>query len=51
MYEQGNILEAVKNIEKIVNDKNLRKKLIENGINTAKKRDWKNIEKEILELY
>ena len=51
MYEQGNILEAVKNIEKIINDKNLRKKLIENGINTAKKRDWKNIEKEILELY
>jgi len=50
-YEQGNIEEAIKCIERIVNDKELRDKLIKNGLITAKERDWKNIEKEIVELY
>ena len=50
-YEQGNIEEAVKCIERIVNDKRLRDKLIKKGLETVRKRDWKNIEKEIIELY
>ena len=50
-YEQGNIEEAVKCIERIGNEKELRDKLIKNGLITAKERDWKNIEKEIVELY
>lgn len=50
-YKQGDIDEAVSKIEKLVDDKNLRDKLIENGLETAKKREWKNIEKDILNLY
>ena len=41
----------MKCIERIGNDKELRDKLIKNGLITAKERDWKNIEKEIVELY
>ena len=51
MYEQGNILEAVKNIEKIVNDEDLRKRLVKNGLETVNNRDWENLEKKILNLY
>ena len=50
-YEQGNIEEAVKCVERITNDKELRDKLIKNGLTTAKERDWKNIEEKIIELY
>ena len=50
-YEQGNIENAIKCIERIVNDKQLREKIIVNGLKTAKERDWKNIEKEIINLY
>ena len=50
-YEQGNIDEGVSMIEKLVNDKKLRDKLIKNGYETAKLREWKNIEKDILKLY
>ena len=50
-YEQGNIEEAVKCVERITNDKELRDKLIKNGLITAKGRDWKNIEEKIIELY
>ena len=50
-YEHGNIDEAVKKINEMVNDKNLREKLVKNGLKTAKERDWNNIEKEIIKLY
>ena len=50
-YEQGNIDDGVKKIEKIAHDEKLRKTLIENGYKTAKERKWENIEKNILELY
>ena len=50
-YEQGNIDEAVEKIEKITNDAELRKKLTENSKKVVATRDWKKIEKEILELY
>ncbi|MBQ3293273.1 glycosyltransferase [Candidatus Saccharibacteria bacterium] len=50
-YEQGNIDEAVKKIERIVEDVELRKKLIENAKKTVQDRDFEKLEKEILELY
>ena len=51
LYEQGNIEDAVNKIELIRNDKKLRDKLIKGGIETAKSREWKKIEKEIISLY
>ena len=50
-YKQGNIDDAVNKIEELSNDKKLQEKLIKNGLETAKSREWKNIEKEILKLY
>lgn len=50
-YEPGNIDSAVKQIERLRNDKKLRDKLIKGGLATAKKRDWKTIEKEVVSLY
>ncbi|MDD6224292.1 MAG: glycosyltransferase [bacterium] len=50
-YERGNIQEAVDKIERIVKDKELRQKLIKNGKETVKNRNWKSIEKEIIEVY
>ena len=50
-YEQGNIDEAVEKIEKIASDTELRKKLVENSRKIVTERDWKKLEKEILELY
>ena len=40
LYSQGNIDEAVKKIELIVNDEKLRKKIIRGGLETAKNREW-----------
>lgn len=51
LYEQGNIEDAVNKIELIRKDKKLRDKLIKGGIETAKSREWKKIEKEIISLY
>lgn len=51
LYEQGNIDEAVKRIERIVNDDKLRAKLMQNGRKIAEERDWKKVEKKVLELY
>ncbi len=50
-YERGNIDDAIQKIELLVNDKKLRERLIKNGIETVNGREWKKIEKEILELY
>lgn len=50
-YKQGNIEQAVNQIERLVNDKNLREKLIENGLKTAKEREWTSIEKNVVDLY
>ncbi|WP_195980083.1 glycosyltransferase [Clostridium butyricum] len=51
LYTQGNIDMAVNLIQKVCNDRNLRNLLIENGLETVRKRSWKNIEKDILNLY
>ncbi len=50
-YELGNIDDAVSKIEQVRTDENLRQKLIKNGVETAKKRQWEKIEKEIVALY
>lgn len=51
MYEQGNIESGINAVEKIAGDEKLRDILYKNGIKTAEERDWKIIEKDILELY
>ena len=50
-YKQGNIDEAVKKIEKIVDDEKLRRILDKNAIRTVSERDWKKLEKRIVSLY
>ena len=50
-YELGNIEDAKEKIERLCEDKNLRDKLIKNGLETAESRKWSNIEKEVLKLY
>ena len=50
-YEQGDINDALRKIEILSTDNKLREKLIKNGLETAKKRDWKVIEEEIIKLY
>ena len=50
-YEQGNIDDALEKINKICNDKKLQSKIVDNGLKTAKEREWSKIEKEILNLY
>lgn len=51
LYEQGNIDDAVEKIESIRKNKELREKLIIGGLKTAKSREWKKIEKDIIKLY
>lgn len=50
-YEQGNIDDAIKKIECLRNDSSLREKLVSNGLKTAKSRNWKQIEKDIVKVY
>lgn len=50
-YEQGNIEQAVEKIERLSNDNELREKLIKNGLETAKNREWSKIEKDVVNLY
>lgn len=50
-YEQGNIEDAIRKIELLVNNKELRDKIIKEGFKTAKERDWSKIESEILKAY
>ena len=50
-YETGNIDKAVKQIERLRTDKKLREKLVKGGIETAKSREWSNIENKIIDLY
>lgn len=50
-YPPGNIDDAVSKINQLVDDEKLREKLIENGLVTAKEREWDFIEKDIIDLY
>ena len=51
LFEHGNFDEALQKIELLAKDSKLRNKLIAGGVETSKARDWKKIEKEILDLY
>ncbi len=50
-YTPGDIDDAVAKIERLATDKKLREKLIKNGLETAKGREWSKIEKDIVSLY
>jgi len=50
-YKLGNINEAVNAINRLINDKELQNKLYENGLETARHRDWKYFRSQILSLY
>ena len=50
-YKQGDIDEAIYYIEKLISDEKLQQILYENGLKTAKKRDWKNYKNQIIKLY
>lgn len=50
-YELGNIDSAVNCIEHLVSNEDLQQHLYENGLATAKERDWENFKEKILSLY
>ena len=50
-YKLGDINEALENIKLLISDKQLQEKLFKNGLETAKKRDWKNLRNQIIHLY
>lgn len=50
-YEQGNIENAIKQIERLCTDKELRQKLIYNGFKTVEQRDWNVLNESVLKLY
>ena len=51
IYKLGDIDGALKCIERLISDVNLQKHLYENALITAKKRDWNNFRKNIIDLY
>ncbi len=51
LYEKGSIEDAIKAIDKIANNHNLRNKLIKNGYITAKSYEWENKKQKIISLY
>ena len=51
LYKLKNIDSAVKCIERLLSDEQLQQKLYENGLLTAKNRDWSNYKNEIISLY
>lgn len=51
LYEKGDISKAINNIQLIVEDRELRKRLYSNGVTLAQKRDWNEIKNSILEIY
>ena len=50
-YPEKNLQEAKNCIYKIIEDENLRNRLIENGIKCADERNWEEIEKDIMIAY
>ena len=50
-YKLGDINNAIRNIERLISDEKLQQVLYENGIITAKKRNWKNFRSKIFSLY
>jgi glycosyltransferase involved in cell wall biosynthesis len=50
-YDLGNINSAIKCIERLISDEKLQQHLYENGLLTARNRDWKLFKKKIISLY
>jgi glycosyltransferase involved in cell wall biosynthesis len=50
-YKLGDIDSAIQQIERLLSDAQLQNHIYVNGLNIAKKRDWKNIKNQILSLY
>ena len=50
-YKLGDIDSAIQSIERLISDTKLQQRLYKNGLETAKKRDWKNLKNQILSLY
>jgi len=50
-YKLSDIDSAIQQIERLISDVQLQNRLYINGLNTAKKRDWKNFKNQILSLY
>lgn len=50
-YEQGNVQQGIDKITTIINDAELRERIIQNGLLTAKSYKWENIEEDIIKLY
>ena len=51
LYPCGKTDKAVEAIERICNDEELRDRLYEGGIETAKKRDWEELREDIVAMY
>lgn len=51
MYEQGDIEAAVRAITRLCEDQELRETLYQNGLKTARERDWENVRAKVLSLY
>ena len=51
IYKLGDINSAISCIQKLVSDEKLQQRLYVNGLETAKKRDWKNFKDQIISLY
>ena len=50
-YKLGDINAAVDCIKRLISDEQLQQYLYENGLRTAKNRDWKNYENQVIRLY
>lgn len=50
-YQLGDVDSAIHSIERLISDVKLQQHLYENGLDTSKKRDWKNFKNQILSLY
>ena len=50
-YRQGDIDAGVAAVEKLLNDKKLRDKLIKNGQKTAQAYQWSKLEQRIVDIY
>lgn len=50
-YEQGNLVEGVKAVERLCSDRILRDNLYLNGQKTAQSRNWESLKEEIVDFY
>lgn len=51
LYDAGNITQAREKLQELISDRKLQETLYQNGLAVAGKRDWKNVENEILRMY